>query len=75
MVHAVRVNSVMQTAGSAGSQEEGEPSLMGRVQLYLTPGFNVCRLPGMTFRAGVELPVTSARQFNYAIHAGLVWEF
>jgi hypothetical protein len=70
----VEMNSVLQTAGS-GSQEEGEANLVGRVQLYLTPGFNVRPLPGMTFRAGVELPVTSARQFNYAVHAGLVWEF
>jgi len=29
----------------------------------------------MTFRAGVELPLTDARTFDYAVRAGLVWEF
>lgn len=58
-----------------GPHEENEPELTGRVQIHLTPGFNVRPLPGMTFRAGVELPVTSAREFDYAVHAGLVWEF
>ena len=68
----VELNSVTQTAGA---REDGGPDLIGKVQMYLTPGFNVTPLPGMTFRAGVQLPVTSARQFDYAIHAGLVWEF
>ena len=68
----VEVNTLTQTVGM---REEDEPSLLHRVQVYLTPGFNVRPLPGMTFRAGVELPVTSARQFDYTVHAGLVWEF
>jgi hypothetical protein len=68
----LELNTMAQTTGR---HEEDEPELTGRVQVYLTPGFNVRPLPGMTFRAGVELPVTSARQFDYAVHAGLVWEF
>ena len=68
----LEMNTVVVTAGS---EDEDAPSLRGRLQLYLTPGFNVRPLPGMTFRAGVQLPVTGARTFNYAVHAGLVWEF
>jgi hypothetical protein len=68
----VELNSVTQTAGV---RPEDGPDLIGKVQMYLTPGFNVSPIPGMTFRAGVQLPLTHARQFDYAIHAGLVWEF
>ena len=66
----VELNSVTQTAGV---RDEG--NIIGKVQMYMTPGFNVRPLPGMTFRAGVQLPLTSARTFDFAIHAGLVWEF
>jgi hypothetical protein len=69
----VELNTVTQTVGAPA--EAGESSLLHRVQVYLTPGFNVRPLPGMTFRAGVELPATSAREFDYTVHAGLVWEF
>ena len=68
----VEVNTVTQTVGSS---DEDASNLTHRVQVYLTPGLNIRPLPGMTFRAGVELPVTSARQFDYAVHAGIVWEF
>jgi outer membrane putative beta-barrel porin/alpha-amylase len=67
----LEVGTVVLTSGS----EEDVLPLRDRPQLYLTPGFNVRPLPGMTFRAGIQLPVTSHRQFDYAIHAGLVWEF
>jgi hypothetical protein len=67
----LEIDTVTRTTGP----REDEDRLVGRVQVYLTPGFNVRPLPGMTFRAGVELPVTSAREFDYAVHAGLVWEF
>jgi Putative MetA-pathway of phenol degradation len=68
----LELDSVTRTSGS----EDGDaPRLRDRLQLYLTPGFNVRALPGLTFRAGVELPVTDARQFDYRVHAGLVWEF
>jgi hypothetical protein len=49
--------------------------IAGRVQVYLTPGFDVRPLPGMTLRTGVQLPVTRAREHDYVIHGGLVWEF
>jgi hypothetical protein len=55
---------------------EDEPDApVGRTQLYLTPGLNVKPLPGSTLRLGVQLPITPARQFDYAIRAGFVWEF
>jgi hypothetical protein len=58
-----------------GPQDEDSPKLRDRTQVYLTPGFNVHPLPGMTFRAGVQLPTSAARTFDYRLHAGLVWEF
>jgi hypothetical protein len=58
-----------------GPQDEDSPKLRDRTQVYLTPGFNVRPLPGMTFRAGVQLPTCSAKTFDYRVHAGLVWEF
>jgi hypothetical protein len=58
-----------------GTEEEDGPKLRGRTQVYLTPGFNVRPLPGMTFRAGVELPTSSAKTFDYRVRAALVWEF
>lgn len=67
----LEVGTVVLTRGS----EEDVLPLRDRPQLYLTPGFNVRPLPGVTFRAGIQLPVTSHREFDYAIHAGVVWEF
>ena len=55
-----------------GDREEG---LLHETQVSITPGFNVRPLPGMTFRMGVDLPVTGARTFDYAIRSGLVMEF
>jgi Putative MetA-pathway of phenol degradation len=57
-------------------QGEDEPDApVGRTQVYLVPGINVKPLPRTTFRAGVELPVTPARRFDYAVRLGFVWEF
>jgi hypothetical protein len=58
----------------ACAQEEPDPEFFYPV-VTRRPVINVRPLPGMTFRAGVELPVTPAREFDYAVHAGLVWEF
>ena len=55
-----------------GDDEDG---LLGRTQVYLTPGFNTRPWPGTTLRLGVQLPVTDAREFDYALHAGFVREF
>jgi hypothetical protein len=41
----------------------------------VTPGFNVKAWRGTTLRFGVELPVTHAKKFDYALRGGLVWEF
>jgi Putative MetA-pathway of phenol degradation len=68
----LELNTVTMVQGTA---EEDSPKLRGRTQVYLTPGFNVRPLPGMTFRAGVELPTSSARTFDYRLRAALVWEF
>jgi hypothetical protein len=68
----LELNTVTQTSGSTA---EGAPKLRDRVQFYLTPGFNVHPLPGVTFRTGLQLPVSSARQFDYTLHSALVWEF
>lgn len=67
----VEVNTVTQTVGVS----DEDANLLHRVQVYLTPGLNFKPLPGTTVRVGVQLPVTSARQFDYAVHAGVVWEF
>ena len=68
----LELNSVTKIQGAA--EEEG-PKLRSRTQVYLTPGFNVRPLPGVTFRTGVELPTSSARTFDYRVRAALVWEF
>jgi hypothetical protein len=56
-----------------GQDEPDAP--VGRTQVYVTPGINLRPLPGTTLRMGVQLPITPARQFDYAVRAGLVWEF
>jgi len=64
----VELNTLVLTHGD-------DPLLRGATQVYLTPGFNMRPLPGMTFRAGVQLPVTGEREFKWVVHTGLVWEF
>jgi hypothetical protein len=58
---------------------EGPPeeaaTLRHRLQVYLTPGLNLRPRPGMTLRLGVQVPVTTAKQFDYAWLSGLIWEF
>ena len=60
---------------TSGTEDADAPRLRDRAQLYLTPGFNVRPLPGVTVRTGVELPVSRAKEFDYTLHAALVWEF
>lgn len=52
-----------------------EEELRHRTRVTIVPGFNTRPWPGTTLRFGVELPVTSARSFDYALHGALVWEF
>jgi hypothetical protein len=56
-------------------EEEDEPRIQGRTQLYVTPGFNVRPWPGTVVRMGIQLPATSTKTFDYTLHAGFVWEF
>jgi hypothetical protein len=68
----LELNTVTRTSGH---QDEDEPKLRDRTQLYLTPGLNLRPLPGMTVRAGIQLPVSGAHDFDYALHGGMTWEF
>jgi hypothetical protein len=56
-----------------------ERDLVGRVQLYLTPGLTVramLLLPrGSSIRAGVQIPLTDAREFDYRVLTVFNWEF
>jgi hypothetical protein len=46
-----------------------------RTEVSLTPGLNLRPLPATTFALGIELPVTHAREFDYALRARLIREF
>jgi hypothetical protein len=70
----LELNLVTQTRG-ADRPEEDEPDLVGRTQVYLTPGI-VFDLPRRTsLRGGVQIPLTSAKEFDYRIIAIVNWEF
>jgi len=49
--------------------------LFHATQVSLTPGFNVRPWPETTFAVGIELPVTQARAFDYALRARFIREF
>ena len=69
--------TVTQTCGPAGTETEGSgaESLRHKTQLYLVPGFNIRPRPGMTLRAGVQVPVTTTKSFDYRFLSALVIEF
>ncbi|MBI2218174.1 MAG: transporter [Candidatus Rokubacteria bacterium] len=54
---------------------KGDEELKERVQLYLTPGVSVAPAEGWNLRAGVQLPVTSAKEFDYNVIVILTKEF
>lgn len=57
-----------------GDDERGAPPLE-RAQLYLAPGVNVLVRENTTLGVGVQLPLTSARAFDYALVGSLDWDF
>ena len=63
--------TVTRTRGPADDAE----SLLHKTQVYLVPGFNIRPRPGVTFRAGVQVPVTTAKEFDYRFLSALVVEF
>ena len=68
--------TVTQTRGPAADLEEAEePSLLHKTQVYLVPGFNFRPRPGVTLRAGIQVPVTTAKAFDYRFLSALVVEF
>jgi len=63
--------TVTKTRGPADDEE----SLLHKTQVYLVPGFNIRPRAGVTFRAGVQVPVTTAKAFDYQFLSALVVEF
>jgi hypothetical protein len=53
----------------------GDSALRNKQQFYLTPGMNFKFTDEVVLRYGVELPVRSVREFDYALNLGLSWEF
>ena len=54
---------------------EETSALLHRMQVSLTPGLNLRLWPATTFALGIELPVTHARAFDYALRARFIREF
>jgi hypothetical protein len=46
-----------------------------RTQVYVVPGFDLKPYPGITLHLGVQLPATSAMEFDYQVRFAGVWEF
>ncbi len=58
-----------------GALPPGARDRRGRPQLYIAPGVNVQLLREVTLGIGIQLPVTSARTFDYALHCSMDWSF
>jgi len=69
----LEVSTVTQTRGPA--TPPGETALLHKTQVSLVPGFNIRPRPWMTLRVGVEVPVTTAKAFDYRFLSALVLEF
>src|SRR5712691_2486082 len=63
--------TVTKTRGPADDDE----ALLHKTQVYLVQGFNIRPRPGVTFRAGFQVPVTTAKAFDYQFLSALVVEF
>jgi hypothetical protein len=82
VVPMLEVSLVTQTTGANGGDEEGEEGekdLVGKTQVYLTPGVIVRSLSwmpaGTSFRGGVQIGLTHDREFDYRVLASFSWEF
>jgi hypothetical protein len=58
-----------------GADEADNVTVLQRPIVSLTPGFNVRLFPRSTLAVGLELPVTEARTFDYALRTRFIWEF
>ncbi len=65
--------TLTRTRGPAGEGEE-DP-LLHKTRVYLVPGINIRPRPGMTLRAGFQIPVTTAKDFDYQFLSALVVDF
>ena len=54
---------------------EGDEAMKHRVQLYVTPGIAAEPAPRWNVRAGVQIPATSAKEFDYNVIAVLTRVF
>jgi hypothetical protein len=82
VVPMLEVSLVTQTSGANGSGqegEEGEKDLVGKTQVYLTPGVIVRSLSwmpaGTSLRGGVQIGLTHDRDSDYRALASFSWEF
>jgi hypothetical protein len=58
-----------------GRDAPGAEDRRGQTQVYVTPGVNIQLLSAATLSLGVQLPVSTARNFDYALHSVLDWSF
>jgi hypothetical protein len=63
--------TVTMTRGPADDEE----GVLHKTQVYVVPGVNIRPRPGMTFRAGFQVPLTKAKEFDYQFLSALVVEF
>ncbi len=54
---------------------KGDRELKDRLQLYVTPGLVLEPVKNWNVRAGVQLPVTSAKEFDYQLIVAVMREF
>jgi len=71
LIPLLELVTVTQTRGPADDEE----GLLHKTQVYVVPGFNIRPRPGVTFRAGFQVPVTTAKAFDYRFLSALVVEF
>ena len=82
VIPMLEVSLVTQTSGGnreSDEGEDGEKDLVGKPQVYLTPGVIVRSLSWMpartSVRGGVQIGLTHDREFDYRLLASFSWEF